>query len=360
VRWHDGLLFGAVLVAGGLAAALLARAPRPAVTPALRRAALAAAALLVAAAIVAGALKAGSAWRQFTSATPVANSGARVTDVGSNFRWPWWQQAWHAATVHPGGGTGAGTFELTNLLYRQSYLDTTTEPHQQPLQFLSETGVPGLLLFLAAIGALLAPLNRRRGHELALGLILPAWFLHGLVDIDWDFVAVSAPAFLVAGALVGRPAARRVSSFAVLASAGAAFAVFVCLLLPWLGHRWDGQAQAQLGVNDARAATLARRARAADPLLVGPVLTQAQAAEAPATTYAYYQEATRMQPDNPYTWRALGQFLFIYGCPRLAYPALQRYTDLDDHAQPDQGATQKDAALKYVNSGKRDPAKCGA
>ncbi|HVV58111.1 MAG TPA: O-antigen ligase family protein [Gaiellaceae bacterium] len=359
VRWHDGLLFGVVLLAGALVAVLLARAPRPAVTPTLRRAALAVAAVLVAAVVVVAALKAGSAWRQFTSATPVGNGGARVTTVGSNFRWPWWQQAWHAATVHPGGGTGAGTFELTNLLYRQSYLDTTTEPHELPLQFLSETGIPGLLLFLAAVGGLLVAVRRRRGHELALALVLPAWFLHGLVDIDWDFVAVSAPAFLVAGALVGRPAVRRVSPFAVLASAGVAFGVFVCLLLPWLGHRWDGQAQAQVGLNDARAASLARRARSADPLLVGPVLTQALAASSPAATYAYYREATRMQPDNPYTWRALGQFLLQYGCPRLALPALQRYTDLDDHAPPSQGADDKDAALAYVNSGKADPRKCG-
>src|SRR6185437_15329566 len=275
------------------------------------------------------------------------------------FRWPWWQQAWHAATVHPAGGTGAGTFELTNLLYRQSYLDTTTEPHEQPLQFLSETGVPGLLLFLAAIGALVAGFWRRRGHELALGLILPAWFLHGLVDIDWDFVAVSAPAFLVAASVVGRSATRRASLFAVLGAAGTAVGVFVCLLLPWLGDRWAGQAQAQLGVDNARAATLARRARAADPLLLDPVLTQALAAPLASTSYAFYQDATRMQPDNPYTWRFLGEFLFNYGCPRLALPALQRYTDLDDHAQADQGAEDKHAALRYVDSGKADPKKCG-
>jgi hypothetical protein len=219
--------------------------------------------------------------------------------------------------------------------------------------------VPGLLLFLAAIGALVAGFYRRRGHELALGLILPAWFLHGLVDIDWDFVAVSAPAFLVAASVVGRPATRRSSPFAVLAAGGAAIGVFVCLLLPWLGDRWAGQAQARLGVDDARAATLARRARAADPLLLDPVLTQALAASSPAAAYASFQEMTRMQPDNPYTWRYLGEFLFGYGCPRLALPALQRYTDLDDHAQPEQGADDKDAALAFVNSGKADPKKCG-
>ncbi|HEY5295064.1 MAG TPA: hypothetical protein VIJ70_06280, partial [Gaiellaceae bacterium] len=42
IRWHDGLIFGAVLVAGAGVAAVLSRAPRPRDTPALRRALLAA------------------------------------------------------------------------------------------------------------------------------------------------------------------------------------------------------------------------------------------------------------------------------------------------------------------------------
>ena len=52
----------------------------------------------------------------------------------------------------------------------------------------------------------LRPGWRRRGHELALALFLPAYLLHSLIDVDWDFVAVAAPAFVAAGALAGRPA----------------------------------------------------------------------------------------------------------------------------------------------------------
>src|SRR5213076_1583857 len=95
-------------------------------------------------------------------------------------------------------------------------------PHNLPLQVLSETGVVGLILLVAAVGALLRRTFRRRGHELALALILPAYLLHSLVDVDWDFVAVSAPAFLAAGALAGGVELRRVSPFATLAAAGAA------------------------------------------------------------------------------------------------------------------------------------------
>jgi hypothetical protein len=224
----------------------------------------------------------------------------------------------------------------------------------QPLTTIDDATEAGRL---AAIGALVAGFWRRRGHELALGLILPAWFLHGLVDIDWDFVAVTGPALLVAGALVGRPPRRRVSPFAPVVAAGVGLGVFVCLLLPWLGHRWAN-------VDPTRASAIAstKRALAADPLLVDAVTNEAfayQLRDDNQRAYDLYVRATKMQPDNPDTWRFLGKFLLDYGCPRLAYPALQRYTDLDDHNQPWLGADDKDTALRYVNSGKPDPRYCG-
>jgi hypothetical protein len=89
------------------------------------------------------------------------------------------------------------------------------------------------------------------------------------------------------------------------------------------------------------------------------VLTQAAAAGAPAEQLAFYEQATRMQPHNPYTWLALGEFVLANGCPRRAYPALQRFTDLDDHDVPSLGANDKDKALRYVNSGRADPPGCG-
>jgi hypothetical protein len=357
VRWRDGLIFGALLVAGGAVAAGLARVPRPAATVKVRQAAFAVAALVVAVAIAVVGVKAGSLWHQFTSGSEVSNSSSRVVSVGSNFRTTWWQQAWHAFTVHPVAGTGAGTFVLTNALYRQSSLDYTVEPHDLPVQFLSELGIVGALLFLAAIAALLVPPWRRRGHELALALALPAFFLHGLVDVDWDFVAVAGPAFLVGGSLAARPARGRATAFAVVAWAGAAVAVFVSLLLPWLGHSWSDESVA--AANPAHAVSLARRARAADPLLVEAVLAQAAQTTAPIEQLALYEQATRMQPRNADTWRALGLFLYDAGCLRRAYPALQTYTNLDDHDLPYKGAVQKDAALAFVNAGKTDPPRCG-
>ena len=106
----------------------------------------------VVAVVVGGVFAAGS----FTSSSPVESGSGRYTSAGSNFRWEWWQQAWHGWAGHRLAGTGAGSFHVTNLRYRGSFLDETTEPHSLPLQFLSEAGIVGLVLLLVAVVALAA------------------------------------------------------------------------------------------------------------------------------------------------------------------------------------------------------------
>ena len=363
VRWHDGLVLGGALVVGAAVAAALTRLPRPRARPGLRRLALGVAAVAVLAAVAVALLKAGSAWRSFTSSAEVGNGGNRLGSAGSNLRWTWWQQAWRGFTHHVLHGTGAGSFRLTNLLYRRSSADTVTEPHDLPLQFLSETGVVGALLLAGSVAALLQGsvrrfASRRGGPELALALILPAFLLHSLVDVDWDYVAVAAPAFLAAGVLAGRAGAeRRVSGFAVLAGLGVALALFGALLLPWLGHRWAGQALTDVtSGRPAPAAQMARRARAVDPLLVDPLYTLALAAEEQGhvpRAYAFYVEATRKQPANPDTWRAAGLFAWSQNCPRATYDNLVHATGLDPYADPQEGGGAiYNKALAIVNAGK--------
>jgi hypothetical protein len=345
-RWHDGLIFGAVLVAGAGAAAALVRAPRPRDTPALRRLLLLAAAVAVAGLVAAVALKAGS----FTSTSSVGNSKGRFGSGASNFRSVWWRQAWDAWQERKLTGTGAGTFHLSNLRFRDSYLDETTEPHDLPLQFMSEAGIVGLALFLAAAVSLVRPGLRRRGPELALALVLPAYLVHSLVDVNWDFVAVSVPAFLVAGALAGRATFRRLSPFVILAAAGAAILAAGALVLPWLGARWADDA---LGASPARAVTLAKRAESVDPLLVEPLWARAFAAESrPTVAFDFYKQAVERQPKNPQTWRLAGLYAFDQRCYQTAYTYLEKYTELDQKAKPSAGGAQYNQALKLVNAGK--------
>src|SRR5213076_1132938 len=133
----------------------------------------------------------------------------------------------------------------------------------------------GLVLFLVAMLTLVRGARRPTDPEIALAFALPAYLLHSLVDIDWDFAAVSAPVFLVAGALAVKPIERPRSSFsAALAGAGLALAA---LFSVWLGGRWTGQAENALGTHNARAVTLAKRARSVQPLSVEPIFIQALA-----------------------------------------------------------------------------------
>jgi O-antigen ligase len=350
-RWRDGIVFGVVLLAGAGVAAALERVPPPQPTPFVRRAALALGVLAVAAVVAVGAVKAESAWRSFTSSAQVTNTGNRFGSAASNYRWVWWKQAWHGFEHHALAGTGAGSFQLTNLLYRTSYLDQTIEPHSLPLQFLSETGVVGFVLLVVAVIALLWPSWRRAGPAFALALILPAYLLHALIDVDWDFAAVSAPAFLAAGAIAGRPVpVRRTSGFAVLAVAGASLLAFGALLLPWLGSRWTGDAEAS--VNDTQAVHLAKRARSVDPLSAEAVWAQALATTGYAPAQALYALATRKEPENPEWWVLKARFELDAGCARAALTDFYRFNALDPYAQPSAGPNDYRRALALVNTGK--------
>jgi hypothetical protein len=351
-RLHAGIVFGIVLALDALIAVGLARYQLPAATT-TRRIALVVLALLIAASLAVGAAHARSWWHTFTtsSGAELPNSPGHIVSTGGNFRWPWWQQAWKGFEHNPVNGTGAGSFQVTNLRYRTGSLDQTIEPHDLPLQFLSETGVIGLALFGASIAWLVVRGRRRPGPQLALALALPAYFLHGLLDIDWDFASVSAPVFLIAGALVVRPSTRpRPRGFAVLTASGVLLAVAGSLVVVWLGARWSNDAAAAVGVNDAHALTLAKRARQLNPLALDP-LYQAAAAELDSAfaikaahakgwrtqyrainklAYGYLTKATEVQPSSADAWFQLGYFNFTTrGCARAAYAAFNHATTLD-------------------------------
>lgn len=257
---------------------------------------------------------------------------------------------------HPALGTGAGSFEFTNLRYRTTNVDAATEPHDLPVQFLSELGVVGLVVFLAGTFTLVAVSRRGSDAELALALALPAYLLHGLLDIDWDFLAVTGPVLLIAGALAARaPPAPRFSPAAALAGAGVALAALLSLFAVWLGNRWSGDAYSALD-RPAHALMLAKRARSIDPLAVDPLFAEALAQqELGRLTLARNAllEATVVQPENPEVWYRLGEFDLRtlaqpVGCARHALDELERFYELNSQ---DPAVKEKDVALRRVNSG---------
>src|SRR5205823_8141378 len=215
VRAHDGWIFALVVLAGAALVAVAALViARHEVAPERRArieriAGLAALALALAGLAVSIAF-AGRVWSEFTNpGSQLPNSVSHLGSAKSN-RWTWWEEAWHAFTRHPGGGTGAGTFELTNQMLHRAPV-VVDEPHNTPLQFLSETGIVGFLLYLGVAGGALwgAWRARRDPAGLALGLAVAAFFAHGIVDKDWNYVATCGPLLFLAGGLLAHPGSAR-------------------------------------------------------------------------------------------------------------------------------------------------------
>jgi O-Antigen ligase len=335
---HDGRWFGLALVLGAVCAFALAfwisryERQRPLAEAwrlRLGRVLVGAAAIAVAIGI-AGLLAAGitpsRVLHKFSepTASPNVSGPTHLASVASTSRWNWWQEAWKSWRKHPAVGTGAGTFDLTHRMLR---VDGTvaTEPHNVPLQFMAETGIIGLLLFvgvvLAGAGALVESLRRLEGEDrlaaAALVVALFAYVVHSVVDFDWDFVAVTAPVAAVLGLLLaaGRPRLPRIRMearrglLAVGAGAIAAAALY-SLAVPWLAsHRVD-DAYAALARGDlSGAASDARSAHDLNPLSVDALLAWGAAEASQGNVAAagrLYTKAISIQPDNwrPWYYRA--------------------------------------------------------
>jgi O-Antigen ligase len=274
----------------------------------------------------------------------VSQSPTRLAELSSSNRWRWWQEAWALWKDAPAGGKGAATFEVARRDIRVGSI-TTTEPHNLALQFLSETGVVGFLLLLAFVGtgatatvcAVRQSEGAERGAAAALALGLAAYVLHALVDIDWEFVAVTAPAFFVLGGLVGIGAGRRarVARLVTAAVAILGIGVLYSLVAPYSSARLVDSTYSDLSAGRPGAAVSdGRAAHGLNPLAVDPLfaLGDTEAAEGDdAAALRRYRQAVDLQPENSSTWYALGSYEFFTGRYKEALRDLDRAYGLDPY-----------------------------
>ncbi len=358
-RRSDGAWFGLAVVLVGVAvvaAALWADgADRRFADPAARRLwarriGIAIGTVAVVGVIAVSAASGGpGAWlREFRGGGEVGGSAARIGTLSSNNRWEWWKEAWQVFEQKPLGGKGAATFPVSRLRVRKGGVVTNEGPHNLALQALSETGIAGFLLgvgaVLAALVAIGRSVGRLRGEEraaaVALAIAIPVYLLHALADIDWDFVAVSAPVFFIGGLLIGMGGevrAVRVRGRTLLAAAVAAclLAGVYSLAAPWLASNRVQDAYSAIFARSPRAAASdARDAASLDPLSVQPLWALAVAyssiGDVPGAVNQY-ERATRLQPENPDTWVALGAYELCHGDYRGAYTALNQAYTLDPY-----------------------------
>jgi O-antigen ligase len=370
-RVHDGWIF-AVLALAGLAVAAAAAPLAPRLVAGRERLAgqvLAGAA--VAAVAVGLAAVAAVSGDPFTKAAhglsrgECSNSADRLLCTNNN-RLTWWHEAADVFLDRPGGGAGAGTFEVARKRYRTTGA-TVTEPHSVPMQVLAGTGIVGGLLLVGFAAATVAAARRplRSGPEqerlaaVALAGLPAAYALHALVDYDADFLAVTAPTLLVVGTLLGagrplvRPRAGAVPALAVLVAGAAAV---VSLALPWLATRRvdDSYAASDAG-RVAEAERDARDARSLNPLSPEPLYALAQARQAARDltgARAAWTRATTLQPENPDTWWNLGLFEYVQARDMCAaYQALNHSYTLDPKSTRWAPGAELDQARDAVNNG---------
>jgi O-antigen ligase/polysaccharide polymerase Wzy-like membrane protein len=360
LRRSDGAWFGVALLLGAAVVAagwLVSQGVR--IPDARRRAVARGAAVFVCAVVLAGGLvaatRASSWWDEFKNPARVGLSNEptrHFTSASSNNRWRWWTEAWRGWKAEPVQGNGAGTFELVHRRYREDD-QNVTEPHNLPLQFLAETGIVGGLLFVGLFGAAAWAGYRREPATLALWLGVPAYFLHGLLEVSWDFLATTAPVFLVGGVLLARPGGRpRPRLLPALLGTVTAGAVAYSLLSPWLAER--ALDRANLAASPAVAVREAKRAHALNPLSIEPLRAWAIAEFERGkvlAAYRLYLDEVELQPENPTALCDAGQFELVV--LNEAFPA---YTHLNDWYTVDRRGSETclallDQARDRVNAG---------
>jgi O-Antigen ligase len=331
VRVHDGLLFGLALLVGAAVVVLVLRyLVTRAVNARVVRAVAVLLAALAVAALAASVVRAGGPgdwvsdrWHEFSNpvSSQIGNQPGRVVSVSSSNRWRWWQEAWNAFTDDPAQGTGAGTFGLTDRIQRHSPL-AVVEPHSTPLQFLSELGLIGFLLY----GAVLVAIARRT--FVPLGLAIAVCVLHSFVDIDWDYIAVQGPLFLLVAALIAGPPAARRGWLPAVAAGVVALAAIYSLASPWLSdERYNAALDSVTTSNLVAARDEARSAHSFNPLAVEPLWLLG----ALTGDKHYYVRARDLEPKSPDTWFELGSFeLHVLKQPRAAYRDLNHAYTLDN------------------------------
>jgi O-antigen ligase len=157
-------------------------------------------------------------WHRFFNGAPTGEKGdlrQRLTDPSDNGRTELWTVALHAFSRSPLHGYGAGTYDILWDRNRPVF-DFTVNAHSLYLQAMAELGIPGLVLLLVLVGAVLVGLGvRARGsRRTPYGALLAAavvWALAAGVDWDWEMPVVTVGFFAAAGlGLAPRRGARSV------------------------------------------------------------------------------------------------------------------------------------------------------
>ena len=305
----------------------------------------------------------------FGTDDPYADEGAARLGSVNTGRPPLWREALDQSEVSRLSGTGAGTFPFTHYRFRVSG-GVVQHAHSQWFNVLSELGVVGLSLLVAALALLCAaaignPFAGRgdpsRSLLVALQAGMVAFLVHISWDWDWDMAAIGTVFFLFAGVCAayrgtrrddarapapsrdqaendetlvpGRPARPAVWPQRVVISL-ALVMLAVSWAFPYLSARAEGAAFTASSVGDAaEALEHARSAARLNPLAVGPLIAEAQILQQSGRNREaldVLRTAAELQPDNYAVYEQQGMlYLKAFDRKRDAVAAFARALSLN-------------------------------
>jgi len=321
-------------------------------------------------------------WRDLTdpNAKLPSNDPGRLTTLGS-VRSRYWRDAGLVFSSHEILGAGAEGYATVRKRVRD---DTINVRHAHGFfpQTLADLGLVGIAVALALLAAWLASAARAtglrrcdRGLEfsdervglLTIAVVVVVFGIHSLIDWTWAIPGLAITALVCAGFLSGRgplgegraSTAKTISPKRLVATTSIVVIAAASCWAIWQPLRSvdaNNDALAALAAGStAQAAQDAKSAHALNPLSIAPLFTSAIIADSmgqPQQALAYYEEAVRLAPANPLTWRELGQYLLVSrNDPRSAYPSLRAALYLDPR-----GATTASLFLtaeRALNASKR-------
>jgi Flp pilus assembly protein TadD len=320
------------------------------------------------------------------------NSPSRLGAIGS-VRARYWNEALKVFQQHPVLGAGAAGYATAHLRYRTETLNVH-HAHGYIVQTLADLGLVGLALTLALLAAWMAaagrathPFNRRwkswrwahaprpysaeRIGLLSMLCLVVVFGIHSFADWTWYVPGNACAALLCAGWLAGRgplpspsstsastlPASPRKPGTMQIAVAGAV--VVAALLAAWA--QWQPQRSVQaseqalalVARNPAKALASAQTAVSRDPLSAEALLTLSaiqQHVGQNAAARGTLQRAVRLQPSNPQTWVALGEYDLAANNPRAALQDLSAAIYLNPEAVAPESVIASEPGLLAIRN----------
>lgn len=197
----------------------------------------------------------GGAGAALVALVVVAVAAARPLAAGVS-RLTLWGDALRAALDHPLAGLGGGGWGLGVLPYRtDGAFVTVAHAHSEPVEWLSETGVVGLVAAVVALW-ICRPRVARGGRLRAAAwtAALVAFAFHALFEFAWQIPAVAALAVAVLAIRLTTYAPRRaVGVIRVRAALSLALGLQLAAAL-WMGVEASAEADAERALGPAREA----------------------------------------------------------------------------------------------------------